>query len=136
MAAEQTAQQQPFHRTAGRCQTLFQLRTGYRSVSAARPLAKQLTHLAEESRQPKVMIQVIPAEVSAHAGLGGAVSIADREGEPPVVHVDSFTAPQTTRAPEIVAKVRQRSDMLRGEALPRSASRELIMRVAEEEWKH
>jgi hypothetical protein len=107
----------------------------HRGVGGPAVMYEQLTHLAEESRQPKVMIQVIPAEVSAHAGLGGAASIADREGEPPVVHLDSFTAPQTTRAPEIVAKVRQRSDMLRSEALPRSASHELIMRVAEEEWK-
>ena len=107
----------------------------HRGVGGPAVMYEQLTHLAEESQQPKVMIQVIPAEVSAHAGLGGAASIADREGEPTVVHLDSFTAPQTTRAPEIIAKVRQRSDMLRGEALPRSASHELIMKVAEEEWK-
>jgi len=107
----------------------------HRGVGGPAVMYEQLTHLADESQQPKVMIQVIPAEVSAHAGLGGAASIADREGEPTVVHLDSFTAPQTTRAPGIIAKVRQRSDMLRGEALPRSASHELIMKVAEEEWK-
>jgi len=95
---------------------------------------EQLTHLAEVGQQPKVMIQVIPAEISAHAGLGGAVSIADREGGPTIVHLDSFTAGQTTSAPEIVARVRQMSDMLRCEALPRGASQELIMKVAKEQW--
>jgi hypothetical protein len=54
----------------------------------------------------------------------------------PVVHLDSFTAGQTTGAPEIVAKVRQMSDMLRCEALPRGASQELIMKVAKERWQY
>jgi hypothetical protein len=66
--------------------------------------------------------------------LAGPVSIADHEGRPTVVHLDSFTAGQTTGAPEIVAKVRQMSDMLRSEALPRGASQELIMKVAKERW--
>lgn len=46
----------------------------------------------------------------------------------------SRTAGQTTGAPEIVAKVRQMSDMLRCEALPRGTSQELIMKVAKERW--
>jgi hypothetical protein len=95
---------------------------------------EQLTHLAEVSQQPKVMIQLIPAEVGAHAGLAGPVSIADREGGPTIVHLDSFTAGQTTSAPEIVTRVRQMSDMLRCEALPRGASQDLIMKVAKEQW--
>jgi len=45
-----------------------------------------------------------------------------------------FTAGQTTSAPEIVSRVRQMSDMLRCEALPRGASLELMMRVAKEQW--
>jgi hypothetical protein len=80
------------------------------------------------------MIQVIPAEIGVHAGLGGAASIADSEGGPTIIHLDSFTLAQTTSAPEVVARVRQRSDMLRCEALPRGASQELIMKVAKERW--
>ncbi len=106
----------------------------HRGVGGPAVMHEQLTHLAEVGQQPKVMIQVIPAEISAHAGLGGAVSIADREGGPTIVHLDSFTAGQTTSAPEIVARVRQMSDMLRCEALPRGASQELIMKVAKEQW--
>jgi hypothetical protein len=41
---------------------------------------------------------------------------------------------QTTSAPAVVAKVSAAFDTLRAEALPRRASRELIMRVAEERW--
>jgi transcriptional regulator with XRE-family HTH domain len=106
----------------------------HRGVGGPAVMYEQLTHLADVGRQPKVMIQVIPAEIGAHAGLAGAVSIADHEGRPTVVHLDSFTAGQTTGAPEIVAKVRQMSDMLRCEALPRGASQELIMKVAKDRW--
>ena len=95
---------------------------------------EQLTRLAEVSQQPKVMIQVIPAEIGVHAGLGGAVSIADREGGPTIVHQDSFATPQTTSGAETVARVRQMSDMLRCEALPRGASQELIVKVLKDRW--
>ena len=106
----------------------------HRGVGGPAVMYEQLTHLVEVSQQPKVMIQVIPADIGAHAGLAGPVSIADREGGPTIVHLDSFTAGQTTSAPEIVARVRQMSDMLRCEALPRGASQELITKVAKEQW--
>jgi transcriptional regulator with XRE-family HTH domain len=105
-----------------------------RGVRGPAVMCEQLTHLIEVSQQPKVMIQVIPAEIGVHAGLGGAASIADREGGPTVIHQDSFATPQTTSAPEIVTRVRQRSDMLRCEALPRGASQELILKVLKERW--
>ena len=106
----------------------------HRGIGGPAVMHEQLTHLAEVSQRPKVMIQVIPAEIGAHAGLAGPVSIADREGGPTVVHLDSFTAGQTTSAPEIVTRVRQMTDMLRCEALPRGASQELIMKVTKERW--
>jgi hypothetical protein len=66
--------------------------------------------------------------------LGGAASIADLEGEPTIIHQDSFATPQTTSMPEIVTRVRQMSDMLRCEALPRGVSQELIVKVLKERW--
>ena len=105
-----------------------------RGVGGPAVMYEQLTHLAEVSQRPKVMIQVIPAEIGAHAGLAGPVSIADREAGPTVVHLDSFTAGQTTSAPEIAARVRQMTDMLRCEALPRGASQDLIVKVTKERW--
>jgi transcriptional regulator with XRE-family HTH domain len=106
----------------------------HRYVGSPAVMCEQLAHLVEVGQQPKVMIQVIPAEIGVHAGLGGAASIADSEGGPTIIHLDSFTLAQTTSAPEVVARVRQRSDMLRCEALPRGASQELIMKVARERW--
>ena len=106
----------------------------HRGVGGPAVMSEQLSRLVEVGQQPKVMIQVIPAEIGVHAGLGGSASIADREGELTIIHLDSFTAGQTTSAPDIVARVRQSSDMLRSEALPRTASQEVIMKVAKDRW--
>jgi hypothetical protein len=39
-----------------------------------------------------------------------------------------------TEQPSVVAKLTETFNILRGEALSRTASRELIMKVAEEQW--
>lgn len=104
-----------------------------RCVGSPEIMCAQLTHLAE-FQHPKVMVQVIPAEVGAHAGLEGAVSVAEQEDGRAIVYLDSFTAGQTTGEPEIVARVREITAILHSEALPRGTSRELIVKVAEE-WK-
>jgi transcriptional regulator with XRE-family HTH domain len=105
----------------------------HRCVGGAAVMREQLIHLAEiGERLPKVTVQVIPAEVATHAGLEGAGSIAEREGSPTVVHMESLTAAQTTGEPDIVAKVRELTGMLRCEAFPRGASRDLILKVAEQ----
>jgi transcriptional regulator with XRE-family HTH domain len=81
----------------------------HRAVGGPAVMREQLIHLAEiGERFPKVMIQVIPAEIATHPGLTGAASIADTEGSPTIVHQDSFTAGQTTGEPDIVATVRGR----------------------------
>ena len=106
-----------------------------RSVGGAtQVMGDQLAYLAEAGQRPKVTIQVIPATVGVHAGLGGAVAIADNEGGGTLVHEDGFTAGRTSAEPDIVAKARMMAAVLRADALPREASRELIMKVAKERW--
>lgn len=105
----------------------------HRRVGGPGVMYEQLSYLADIP-YPKVMIQVIPAEVGAHAGLEGAASISEREGGPTIVYLESLTAPQTTGEPEKVARVREITAILHSEALSRGASRELILKVAEE-WK-
>jgi transcriptional regulator with XRE-family HTH domain len=105
----------------------------HRCVGGPEVMREQLIQLAE-NQQPKVLIQVIPAEVGAHAGLEGGVSIADDGDGSTVVYLESLTAGQTTADREIVSKVREITELLRCEALSRSASRELIMKMAEERW--
>ena len=76
---------------------------------------------------------MIPAEVGAHIGLLGAFAIAGFEGDAPgIVYFESPDEGQTTRDPATVAKIILAFDTLRSEALPRGASQDLIMKVAEE----
>jgi DNA-binding XRE family transcriptional regulator len=105
-----------------------------RCVGSAEVMHDQLTYLAEVSQQPKVTIQVIPANIGVHAGLAGAAAIADTEDGGTLVHEDGFTAGRTSADPEIVVKVRERVAVLRADALPREASLELISKVAKERW--
>jgi transcriptional regulator with XRE-family HTH domain len=106
----------------------------YRCVGSAEVMHDQLIYLAEVSQQPKVTVQVIPANIGVHAGLAGAAAIADTEDGGALVHEDGFTAGRTSADPEIVVKVRERVAVLRADALPREASLELISKVAKERW--
>jgi len=94
----------------------------------------QLAHLAGTAGRPNVTIQVVPAEVGAHVGLLGGFAIASFDGAPGTVYMESPDRGQTTELASAVAKVSATFDTLRAEALPRGASRDLIRKVAEEQW--
>ena len=66
-------------------------------------------------------------------GLLGAFAIAGFGGEVPgIVYFESPDEGQTSRDPAAVAKVILTFETLRSEALPRGASRDLILKVAGE----
>jgi transcriptional regulator with XRE-family HTH domain len=104
-----------------------------RRVGGAKVMHDQLLHLAEMAGRPMIKVHVIPAEAGAHIGLLGAFAIAGLVADAPgIVYFESPDEGQTTRDPGTVAKIILTFDTLRSEALPRGASRELIMKVAEE----
>jgi hypothetical protein len=91
--------------------------------------------LADMSERPRIYIHVIPAEVGTHAGLMGAVSVADLDDDGTgIVYLEAIVRPQTTEESEVVSQVRLTVNALRAEAQPRGASRDLITKVAEERW--
>ncbi len=106
-----------------------------RNVGGPEVMHEQLSRLADLAQRPKVVIQVIPSEIGAHAGLAGAVSFADHDDGTTTCYSDSFTAGTTTKDPDTVARARETIELLRGEALPRAASLQLIRETAEEKWK-
>jgi len=107
----------------------------HRPVGGAKVMHDQLEHLAEMSCRPRASVQVIPAEVGAHAGLLGGVSIAGfADDAPGIVYLDTSDQGQTFKAPDVVARMFTIFDTLRSEALPRGASRDLIGKVASERW--
>jgi len=86
----------------------------HRRIGSAKIMQDQLTRLAEWADRPDTTIQVVP-------GAG-------------IVYMESPDQGQTTKTPSVVAKVSATFDILRAEALPRGTSRDLIRRVAEEQW--
>jgi transcriptional regulator with XRE-family HTH domain len=93
-----------------------------------------LAHLAEMSRRPCVVVQVIPSGNGANAGLAGAFDIDSADGMPETLRTEAVED-VTTEKRSLVRKAAVAFDRVRGDALPREASRELIMKVAEERWK-
>jgi transcriptional regulator with XRE-family HTH domain len=93
-----------------------------------------LIHVAEVSTRPNVVVQVVPASKGAHAGLGGAFDIASADGAPDVLRMDGVED-QTTENRSLVRKHRIAFNRVRGDALSRDASRDLILETAAEQWK-
>lgn len=94
----------------------------------------QLLHLAQMSRRPNVTVEVVPYSAGAHSGLLGAFAVAEFEDAPAIVYLETAAEGQVAEEPSMVAQVMLTFDSLRSEGLPRGASRDLIMKVAEERW--
>jgi transcriptional regulator with XRE-family HTH domain len=104
-----------------------------RRIGGAKVMHDQLVHLTDMGARASVSIHVIPAETAAHVGLLGAFAIAGFGGDAPgMVYFESPAGGQTTRDPGTVAKVSLTFEALRSEALPRVASRDLILKIAGE----
>jgi hypothetical protein len=104
-----------------------------REIGGAKVMQAQLDRLAGLAGHPKVTIQVVPGSFG-HAGLLGGFVIAELDGSPPMVYLETAAEGQVTDSPSVAAHVALRFDKIRSEALPWGASRDLIRKVAEEQW--
>jgi hypothetical protein len=96
-------------------------------------MRSQLYHLAEVAEHPKTTIQVIRTS-GAHAGLLGGFIIADLDNQPPVAYLETAAEGQVTDSSSAANHVALRFDRLRSQAESWGASRDLIRKVAEEQW--
>jgi hypothetical protein len=107
----------------------------YRCIGSSKIMHEQLVYLAEMAGRPMIKVHVIPGEVGAHVGLLGAFAIASFDSDvPDIIYMESPDEGETTTDPIAVSKINLTFDSLRSEALPRGASRDLIMKVAEDRW--
>jgi hypothetical protein len=93
-------------------------------------MSEQLSRLAELSRS--ITIQVVPSETGGNAGLGGAVSLVEGPGGP-VLLANAVIEDQVTTDTSLVLRAGATFDAVRGDALPRAQSRNLISE-ANERW--
>jgi transcriptional regulator with XRE-family HTH domain len=106
----------------------------HRLIGSPQVMHDQLVQLTELSTRPYISVQVVPAGNGANAGLGGALNIASVDGTPDVVHMDAVEG-QTTELRTLVHKAAVTFDRVRGDALSRGQSRDLILGLADELWK-
>jgi transcriptional regulator with XRE-family HTH domain len=94
---------------------------------------EQLTHLADLAERPDISIEVLPSSTGANAGLGGGFQLASCDGAPDIVNLTGVED-VTVERQALLRLATRTFDLVRGDALPRSASRALIQEAAEQ-WK-
>lgn len=104
-----------------------------REVGGSKVMHDQLCHLADASDRPNITVEVIPYGTGAHSGLLGAFVIADFADAPSIVYLETTNGGQIVEKPSAVEDDALIFDSLRSDALNRRQSRDLIMKVAEEE---
>jgi transcriptional regulator with XRE-family HTH domain len=96
-----------------------------REIGGPAVMREQLVHLAAMSRRPNITVQLIP-ETGAHLGLLGAFTVADLGGSPSIVNIEDITEGRVAEDTATVSMVALRFHSLRGDALSKGASRDLI----------
>ena len=105
----------------------------HRLIGSRQVMADQLMHIAELSERPDLSVQVIPADTGANAGLSGAFDLASGDGGPEVVRMEAVED-VTVESRSLVRKAANIFVRVQADALPRAASRTLILEAAEQ-WK-
>jgi transcriptional regulator with XRE-family HTH domain len=105
----------------------------HRLIGSRQVMADQLMHIAELSERPDLSVQVISAETGANAGLSGAFDLASGDGGPEVVRMEAVED-VTVESRSLVRKAANIFVRVQADALPRAASRTLILEAAEQ-WK-
>jgi hypothetical protein len=106
----------------------------HRLIGSPQVMHDALVHIAELSQRPYAVVQVVPASNGANAGLAGAFDIAAADGMPETLRMEGVED-QTMEKRSLVRKAAVAFDRVRGDALPRDTSRDLILKVADERWK-
>jgi transcriptional regulator with XRE-family HTH domain len=102
-----------------------------RPVGGPQVMREQVAHLLTAAQQPKIIVQVVPLDVGANAGMTGAFVIASFETGTDTVHLDTAGAGLISDRAEVVASCSFAFDSLRAEALSPARSLDLIRREAE-----
>jgi DNA-binding XRE family transcriptional regulator len=104
-----------------------------REIGGPVVMREQLMHLVAMSRRPNITVQIIP-NAGAHPGLLGAFTVADLEGTPGIVNLEDIADGRVAEDAATVSMVALRFHSLRGDALSKGASRDLIEGVIQERW--
>ncbi|MEU7571180.1 DUF5753 domain-containing protein [Micromonospora sp. NPDC049240] len=103
----------------------------YQSAYGDRELMReQVEYLARCAALPPVQVHIVPAGVGMYPGLGGGFILAELPSGEHVAHVDSQGPAQIVNEAAPVATLSRRWERIRGEALSRNQSLDLIREAA------
>ncbi|WP_103502011.1 MULTISPECIES: helix-turn-helix transcriptional regulator [unclassified Streptomyces] len=97
-----------------------------RHIGGVEVMRGQLEQLLRAGERPRTVIQVIPQNVPAHAGLSGPFAVLGFEENPDVLFVDGFSQGRLALETAEVEAGARAYDLLRAVALSPEASAELI----------
>jgi hypothetical protein len=78
------------------------------------------------SGRPDISVEIVPASTGANAGLSGGFQLASCDGAPDVLNIDGVEDVTEERR-SLVRHATRIFDLVRGDALPRAASRAFIL---------
>lgn len=105
----------------------------HRLIGTPAIMREQLEHLLELSKRPNIHIHILPTRTGANAGLGGPIHLATGIGSPEVLLVGALIEDQVSADPALVRRASATFDGVRGDALNRTDSRNVLME-AHQTW--
>lgn len=105
----------------------------HRLIGTPEIMREQLEHLMELSKRPNIHIHILPTRTGANAGLGGPIHLATAIGSPEVLLVGALIEDQVSADPALVRRASATFDGVRGDALNRADSRNVLME-AHQTW--
>lgn len=94
-------------------------------------LAEQVAHLVKMAELPHVQILVVPEEAGIYPGLQGGFILATLGDGSMVTHLDHQVRAQVVNGADDLASLQRTWEAVRGEALPRRQSLDLIKEAAQ-----
>ncbi|MCW2901020.1 MAG: transcriptional regulator, family [Streptosporangiaceae bacterium] len=104
----------------------------HRPIGGPDVMQEQLLHVIDLAERTDIVIQVIPFDVGEYAGLAGAFVIASMDGRE-FTYLDNAMSGEVIESADGVAAVKRTWEALRGDALPKRASIDLIQK-ATKKW--
>jgi transcriptional regulator with XRE-family HTH domain len=102
-----------------------------RPVGGAAVMAEALRHVADLTRQHRIIGQVLPFDAGAHAGMGGSLKLMEFADAPPLCFVEGLDMGKLLDDPATVARNALTFSLLQAAALPPRESLALIESVAQ-----
>lgn len=103
-----------------------------RRVGGSAVMREQLKRLVEAATSPRIVLQVLPYDAGAHAGVDGPLTILSFDEGTDAVYIEGIGSGQLMTQPEEVARCHLVYDLVRAVALSPEASVAMIAAITEE----